>query len=190
MVVGWGCITSTKYEQRATLLRQGVVSVSEPTAENPNPVEVEIVEQHPITGQPIRVWTEVTEPVPDNPDTPEIDEGQRVMIFECQARGIITGGLNSQGTTERFTSKGDYENVDFVKLQVPVEVGRVMSRRDRVTNITDSRGNLIWREEEYGRMVPTVFDVKGVTPSVDPFGSVIEYFVLLSRSEVQGSSSG
>ena len=177
MVVGWSCVTSAKYDQVATLLRQGY----SPEIDTNDPNEGHYVyEQHPITGEVVRRWVEV--PLPDDPDT-GIDESTNVLTFRCQARGIITGGLNSQGTTERWTSKGTYENIDYIEMQVPK--GVTITKRDRVTNITNSRGEVVWREEEFGRNTPTIFDVRGVTPSLDPFGHLVEWFVLLERSEIQ-----
>lgn len=189
MPIGFICATSAKYEQKATLLRPEADLKSRSSAGTETPTESGgwVTEQHPITGQPIRKWVDAIELV-DDPDTPDIDESVTSFRFTCQARSIITGGLNSQGTTQRWTSKGDYENVDFVELQVPKDV--LITKRDKVTNITDSRGNVIWKEEEYGRMTPTVFNVRGVAPSVDPFGHVVEQFVLLERSEAQYGEPG
>lgn len=187
--VGWGCITSLKYDQTATLLRQGygssvpIIGTDEVLHEDSETTGPYVTKQDPITGAIIRVW-EPAIIVPDDPATPDINEEQ-VFNFECQARGIITGGLNSQGTAERWTSKGTYENVDFVEMQVAPSV--IITKRDRVTNIRNSRGEIVWREEEYGSMKPTVFDVRGVMPSLDPFGSLVEWYVLLERTEDQGA---
>lgn len=179
MPIGFHCVTSAKYDQTATLLRQGY-STSIPN-ESGVPEGYYKIEKHPITGEPIRVW--VGGRLDDDPSTPDIDESLNVFRFECQARPVITGGLNSQGTTERWNSKGGYENVEFVEIQIPKHV--VVTKRDRITDITDSRNNQIWVEEEAGSFKPTVFDVLGVAPSLDPFGSVIEFFALLKRSDVQ-----
>lgn len=183
-MIGWGCALSAKYDQKATLLRQGYAA-NATTVNGPEGWdELEgsfVVGKHPVTGEPIRVWTPVTQP--DNPDT-DIDESEQVLRFACQARPIITGGLNSQGTTERWTTKGSYENVEYIEMQIPKNI--IVTKRDRVTNITDSRGNEIWLEEEHGSFKSTVFDVRGVSPSLDPFGSVVEYFALLERAEIQG----
>lgn len=143
------------------------------------------MEYHDVTGEPIRVW--VPAETPDDPTTEDIDERQ-TFRFPCQARSIITGGLNSQGTTERWTTKGNYDNVDFIEIQVPPNI--TITKRDRITNVTDSNGKVIWREEEYGDFSPTVFDVLGVAPSLDPFGSVVEYFILAARAEVQRGTEG
>lgn len=199
--IGFGCITSAKYDQKATLLRQGYASdapairpAKDTEDDNYSGLEggYEMV-QHPVTGQIERVWVPAKIPVPgavDDPTTTGEDEREDLQVFrfECQARPIITGGLNSQGTTERWTTKGTYENVDFIEVQFPANI--VVTKRDRITNITDSRGNVIWREEEHGSFKPTIFDVQGVAPSLDPFGSVIEYFALCKRAESQNSGSG
>lgn len=187
MPVGWGCITSNKYEQKATLLRQGyqpddpVIGSDDILPEGSTTTGNYVTKQDPITGEIIRVWEPAPSGVEDDPGTEGVNESH--FTFECQARGIMTGGLNTQGTAERWTSKGTYENVDFVEMQVAPEV--VITKRDKVTNIRNSRGEIVWREEEYGTMSPTVFDVRGVMPSLDPFGSLVEWYVLLERSEIQ-----
>lgn len=184
MAIGFGISTlSAKYDQTATLLRQGYASDAPTTNDEETHGDLGghyEFSTHPITGEIIRVWREVT--IPDDPET-DFDERQ-VFEFKCQARPVITGGLNSQGTAERWTTKGSYENVDFVELFIPK--GVIITKRDRVTNIKDSRGRVVWVEEEHGSFEPTVFDVRGVAPSLDPFGSVVEYFALLERSEIQG----
>lgn len=190
MVIGWtDNIATTKYEQTATLLRQGYAP-DVPVA----PVGEDIsgyysTEQDPITGEIIRVWHPAPSGVDDNPDTEDIDESQ--FTFECQARGIMTGGMNVRGAIERWTSKGDYDLTDAVEMHVAPNIR--ITTRDRVTNIRNSRGEIVWTEDTYGGVKPTVFDVEGVQPSLDAFGSIVEWFVLLNRSEVQsgeGESSG
>lgn len=193
MVLGWGCVTSLKYEQSLTLLRQGfhpTTGVSRPPINITDGPEDRQqgeyrMQQHPLTGEMIRVWVPAagSSGVEDDPDT-DIDEsvGETIRI-PCQARAIITGGINVQGTAERWTSKGEYEDVDFIKIQVPPNY--IITKRDRITDITDSRGNFIWLEEEYGRFTPTIFDVTGVSPSVDPFGSLVEFVVMARRADIQ-----
>jgi hypothetical protein len=184
--LGWGCITSAKYQQRAVLLRQGYDSNIPLDPDPTQPGGAYVYEVHPVTGEVEWVWKEVVT-TPDDPTTPDVDE-TATLTFECQARSIITGGLNSQGTTQRWNSKGEYENVDFVELQFPKKYR--ITKRDRITNITDSSGRVVWLEEEFGSMVPTVFDVLGVAPSLDPFGSQPEWFALLRRSEIQEGTEG
>lgn len=172
----WGCALGAKFSMKATVLRQGVVP-AEPIEGEPTG-HYEYVE-NPITGEIERKWVVGV----DDPNTPHITEGGEV--FPCEARAVITNGLNTQGTTERFTSKGGVETVDFVTIKFPKEI--VLTRRDRITNIKDASGNLVWIEEEAeiykpGTEVPTVFEVNGVSPVLDPFGHHVENYALLSRA--------
>ena len=181
-MIGWGCITSTKYEQTATLLRQGgapIYSGDEVLPEGNEDRETYDVIVDPISGEIVRDWEETTE---TDDETTAHNETSK-FTFKCQARGVITGGINVQGTAERWTAKGTYENVDTVTMTVPKNV--IISKRDRITDITNSNGEIVWREEEGGSFRPTVFSVRGVTPVLDPFGSLVEWFVMLERASVQ-----
>jgi hypothetical protein len=139
--------------------------------------------QDPLTGQIIKVW----EPFPDIPTTPGIDESVTYARVPCVARGIVDGGIRVAGTTERFSN--DYENIDFVKMWVPA--GVKITKRDRVTNLRDPRGRIVWYDEEYADILnpdPTktqarasVFNVNGVTPLFDAFNRHVESFVLLEN---------
>lgn len=132
--------------------------------------------QDPESGSIIQVWIE------DDLLTPGIVEGNTIKNVPCLARGIIDGGIRVAGTTERFAQ--EYENVDWVKLVVPNDV--VITKRDKVRNIRQLRTKeVIWKEEEMQNTPNTIFNVMGAIPVLDPFSSVIEYNVLLQRSEVQ-----
>lgn len=130
--------------------------------------------QDPITGEIERVW--VVEDV--DPVTPGVQE-KRV---KCIVRGILDGGIRVAGTTERITPQGIYENIDYVKMQFPANI--TITKRDRITNVTNRNGVVVWREEEFDNR-PTVFDVLGVTPVLDPFGNHVENSALLQRADVQ-----
>lgn len=175
----WGCALGAKFSMTAVRLKPGVEAVVDPDTQEPTG-HYEYIE-NPITGEIERKWVP---DVPDDPTTPDINE--RVdFVFPVEARAVITGGLNTQGTAERWTSKGEYENVDFVTIKFPKEI--VITKRDRITNITDANGKIIWVEEEAsvtnpGVIVPTVFEVNGVSPVVDPFGQHVENYALLSRA--------
>lgn len=136
--------------------------------------------QDPLTGQIIKVW----QPFPDLPSTPDVDESIAYARVPCVARGIVDGGIRVAGTTERFSDT--YENIDFVKMWVPA--GVKVSKRDRVTNLRDPRGNIVWRDEEYSDpndiARASVFNVNGVTPLFDAFNRHVESFVLLENVTV------
>lgn len=166
-----GCVTSAKHNMTALVMPQGVYKEVGDTGHWET-------RRHPVTGEVERIWVE--EPNEEHPAAGAYE-------IECQANAIITGGLNSQGTTERWNSKGIYENVDFVELRVPPHVN--LRRRDRITNITDGEGNIAWLEEDHpdedGTIPPTVFQVRGSAPSMDIFNRTIEHFILLERAENQ-----
>lgn len=180
------CLTAGRMTMQATLLHQ---------SENYTPVPDLDIDQYgewvdsqsPLSGQIVKVW----KPYPNGTVSPSI--GQSVTVenrISCIARGIVDGGIRVAGTTERF---GDsYENIDFVKMWTPPSVR--ISKRDRVTNIRDPRGNIIWVDEEYVdidednfmQAKATVFNVNGVTPLLDAFNRHVENFVLLERAAVYG----
>lgn len=178
------CLTSAKMNMTADILRQD----SSPVDLDPDSTSGHYEnQQHPITGEIIRVWVP---DIQDNPDTPE-DEHKPVNRVECIFRGVIDGGIRVAGTTERFGNL--YENVDYGKMTVASNV--IITKRDRVTNVRDSTGKIMWVEEELGLSdvdgVPTykatVFNVLGVTPVPSPFGRHVENFVLLERAGVDAS---
>jgi hypothetical protein len=149
----------------ATVLSQGDYGTTSAASNFSN-------KQDPETGEMIRVWTT---------DTSEA-AGTQLRDIQCIARGILDGGIRVAGTTERFNPQGIIESVDYVKIQFPAS--EVISKRDRITNIRNRKGTVIWTEEEYNG-APTVFEVLGVTPVTDPFGNHVENSALLQRAEVQ-----
>ena len=97
------------------------------------------------------------------------------LRIPCIARSIKGQGIRVVGSTERF---GDtYENIEILKVQTAYR----LSKRDRITNVLDSHGNLTWQENG----VPIVFEVFGSIPIMDGFGTLIEYDIIANRAEVQ-----
>lgn len=169
------CLTSARFNMKADILRSTTTAPVDPQ----NPDGEWVVDQDPESGEIIRKWVPNTQ---DDPETPEDEKAEAGLeSFRCEARGIIDGGIRVAGTTERFSDV--YENIDYVKISFPASVS--LSKRDRVTNIRDPKGNIIWKEEEQPNKPPTVFNVMGVTPIVDPFGRHIESQALLERAETQ-----
>ncbi|QGH79825.1 head-to-tail stopper [Streptomyces phage Spilled] len=160
------CLISSRFNMRATVLRQAGTNPQE------NPGGHWETVQDPDSGAIERVW------VPDeDSDTP----GDQTLVIKCMVRGVTNGGIRAAGTTQRFSEI--YENVDWAIIQFPASV--VLSKYDRVTNISNSKGQLIWREEEINQAPATVFQVMGSTPVIDPFGNHIENTALLQRAQVQ-----
>lgn len=137
--------------------------------------------QDPDSGAIERVWKPYVPPVVQ--DGEPIPPPTREWTFDCIARGVVDGGIRVAGTTERWSTRGTIDTVDYVSLKFPPNV--LLTRRDRVTNIRDKRtGRLLWAEEEIGGSA-TVFEVNGVTPVIDPFGAHVENFALLQRVDIQ-----
>jgi hypothetical protein len=72
-----------------------------------------------------------------------------------------------------------------------VPAGVKISKRDRVTNIRDPRGRIIWKDEEFSDPTDpesiaraSVFNVNGVTPLFNAFNRHTESFVLLENVTV------
>jgi hypothetical protein len=98
----------------------------------------------------------------------------RVPVY---ANSVQTHAVSDASSGKRFQS--DYTEFEFVKILTMVP----MTKRDRVTNIRSDDGISLWTEEKTG--IPTVFEVDGVLPIIDPFGTIQQYEVLAKRVEVQ-----
>lgn len=135
----------------------------------------------PISGAPIRKWVQV-----------DVDPGAPVQLLEvsCAVRGVMNGGINAAGDTQRYSDI--YTNVGWARMTFPASFH--ISNRDQVTNIRNADGDVVFRNEEaetYDTVnkiwiaEPTIFNVMGVTPSIDPFGRITKNVALLQRAEVQ-----
>lgn len=97
----------------------------------------------------------------------------------CYARGIISE--SSTRNLDRQTFSNKYSNDQHIE----VRTSQRLTTREKVSNIRDSIGNVIWYELNYPSDTPTVFEVVGTTPITDPFGNVVGYNTSLRRSENQ-----
>jgi len=140
-----------------------------------------VYRQNEDSGAIERVWD-------DNPVTEEIETdthytGEILRNVPLIARSVVSQGTTAAGATEKFNT--EYMAVDYVRAYFPKNIN--ISKRDRVTNIRSKRGNdVLWREEEMDDSPPTVFDVMGIQPVIDPFGRLVEQIVLMQRASVQG----
>lgn len=167
------CLLGARYSMTAIILSQGEDNdLSTTTVPAPNGSYVR--QQNPETGDIIRVW------VPEDSD--DVSPGIQIKRFSLEAKGIIDGGIRVAATTQRYTPGGRYENIDYIMIKFPANV--TLTKRDRVTDIRNSKGVLLWKEEEFTD-APTVFTVEGVVPITDPFGMYVENSALLQRSEIQ-----
>lgn len=170
------CLTSIRFNMKADILRQGYQAG--PDFDNTDTVGEWVHQQDPDSGEVLRKWQLNTL---DDPSTPNVNEAAILESFNCIARGIVGSGVRGLGTIEHFGTM--YQNLDYVKMTFPASVS--ISKRDRITNIRDRRGSVIWKEEEQPDQPPTVFNVMGVIPIPDPFGNLIESYCLLERAEHQ-----
>lgn len=190
---GGNCLTGARFTMKATLLHQN--DDFNPYPVDPDTYGVWTNSQDPLTGEIVRVWVPYVK-TPNNPTTPENE--LTYQEIPCIARGIVDGGIRVAGTTEWFGSE-DYRSIDFVKMWVPPHLN--ITKRDRITNIKDKQGRIMWRNEEFEPISPTrpidlsdpdtynanvkatMFNVNGVTPLFNAFNDPVEQFVLLENAE-------
>lgn len=122
-------------------------------------IYVQTTSRHPETRQVMREW-----------------DFYRTVL--CQARSIASEGIRTVGSTENFKN-GQYEDDDYVRIRV----SKPVSKRDRVRNIRHKSKSTGQYLEDNGSQEE--FEVIGVQPSVDPFGRVVEYELLLYKVQDQ-----
>lgn len=98
----------------------------------------------------------------------------------CNASSFVNGGIQGNGTTEQW-DEGKYVSDDYLRLKTK----GALLKSQRVTNIRSVDGEVVWKEEEFDD-APTLYDVEGSAPVVDPFsGKPLEFVSILARSEIQ-----
>ena len=98
----------------------------------------------------------------------------------CHAKGVISNSNSTRsGDKQVFSNKYVYDQL------IQVRTSEKLTVREKVTNIQDSAGNVIWYEINFPTETPTVFEVIGTTPITDPFGRIVGYNSSMKRSENQ-----
>lgn len=116
-----------------------------------------------------------------DPDTGAlIREWNYYKTVQCHAKGVI-----SNSATTRSSDKQVFSNKYTNDQIIQVRTAEKLTAREKVTNIKDVEGNVIWSEINFPTETPTVFEVIGTTPITDPFGRVIAYNSSMKRSENQ-----
>lgn len=100
--------------------------------------------------------------------------------LDCHAKGVISNSATTR-SSDRQVFSNKYANEQVIQIRT---IDRI-TIREKVTNIRDSKNVPIWTELDFPTETPTVFEVVGTTPIMDPFGKVIGYSSSLKRSENQ-----
>lgn len=117
--------------------------------------------QDPDTGAIVRTWN-------------------YYKTVQCHAKGVI-----SNSATTRSSDKQIFSNKYINDQVIQIRTAEKLTAREKITNIKDMGGNVVWQEIDFPNETPTVFEVMGTTPVTDPFGRVIAYNSSVKRSENQ-----
>ena len=109
-----------------------------------------------------------------------IREWSYYKTLPCHAKGVI-----SNSATTRSSDKQIFSNKYINDQVIQVRTSEKLTAREKITNIRDNDGNVIWQEIDFPSETPTVFEVIGTTPVTDPLGRVISYNSSMRRSENQ-----
>jgi len=116
-----------------------------------------------------------------DPDTGSIKkEWQFDRTVPCSAKGIISNSSSSR-TGDRQVMSNKYTNDQILQIRTSEKI----TLREKITNIRDSEGTVIWEELNFPTNTPTVFELMGITPMTDPLGGVLGYNSTVKRSENQ-----
>jgi hypothetical protein len=107
-------------------------------------------------------------------------EWQFDRTVPCSAKGVINNSASSR-TGDRQTLSNKYVNEQMLQIRTSEKI----ILREKITNIRDSEGTVIWEELNFPSNTPTVFEVMGVTPMTDPLGGILGYNSTVKRSENQ-----
>ena len=100
--------------------------------------------------------------------------------LNCSAKGVISNSATTR-SSDRQTFDNKYSNEQVLQIRT---IDR-LTVREKITNIRNQSGEVIWKELNFPTESPTVFEVVGVTPIMDPFGRTLGYNSSAKRSENQ-----
>lgn len=107
-------------------------------------------------------------------------EWEFYKTLSCHAKGSISNSATTKSTDKQsFANKYSYEQ------NIQVRTLDRLTAREKITNIRDAKNRVIWTEIDFPEETPTVFEVVGTTPMLDPFGNLVGYNSSLKRSENQ-----
>ena len=107
-------------------------------------------------------------------------EWQFNRTIAWSAKGTISNSTATRsGDKQAFSNK--YANEQM--LQVRTTTKLIFS--EKITNVRNLDGTVIWEEINFPSNTPTVFEVMGITPITEPMGWIIGYNTTVKRSENQ-----
>ena len=116
-----------------------------------------------------------------DPDTGAINKTwDYYTTVDCYAKGIVSNSTSTRAN-DRQQLSNKYTNEQMIQIRTIEKI----NIRHKITNIRNKNGGYIWTELDYPTETPTVFEIMGVTPITDPFGTVIAYSSTAKRSESQ-----
>jgi hypothetical protein len=119
-------------------------------------------------------------------DTQDINTGaikkewSYIRTVPCSAKGLISNSSSSR-SGDRQVIDSTYSDKQVLEIRTVDKI----SYREKITNVRDMNGNVIWKEMDYPTDTPTVFELVSSTPVTDPFGSILAYNSVAKRSENQ-----
>jgi len=97
----------------------------------------------------------------------------------CFAKGMISNSSSRSSDSQTLSTK--YTDKQTIEIRTQSR----LTYRQKIANIRDSAGNVIWFELNYPNDTPTVFEIVSSTPITDPFGTLMAYNSIAKRSENQ-----
>ena len=116
-----------------------------------------------------------------DPDTGAIKkEWNYIDTIYCSAKGLISNTISAR-SSDRQLLDNRYKNEQFIQIRTIEK----LNMRHKIKNLRNKENKYIWTELDYPAETPTVFEIVGVTPITDPFGTIIGYNSTAKRSENQ-----
>ena len=107
-------------------------------------------------------------------------EWQFNRTIACSAKGTISNSTAIRsGDKQAFSNK--YANEQMLQIRTTTK----LIYSEKITNVRNLDGTVIWEEINFPSNTPTVFEVMGVTPITEPMGGIIGYNTTVKRSENQ-----
>lgn len=100
--------------------------------------------------------------------------------LDCWAKGIVSNSTSTR-SNDRQILDNRYKNEQYIEIRTIQK----LNMRSKIYNIRNKHNIPVWTELDYPTETPTVFEIVGVTPIIDPFGTIIAYNTTAKRSENQ-----